>query len=344
MNLYSDIAINSKGDEMQCYRIFTKSTFQQWPQLLLFLGMVLAFFCIIILNVLLIVALIKTNRNISITTKLFIYLSCCDLITGLVTIPTHIVAMVLGENSSCFLIGLQAFFNTFPVIQTMSTIFTLSVFRFIAINKPLKKIDDKTLYVVLAGHFIVSVLLSLWYLRNSLVEEIGKEMGYLLILATNYFLILIGSSVIINIFLHFKLKKNRTVSMKIGCSKSTKRHKNAIVTMVILTLTMIVCYLPNGIFFTVVGYNILRDMKYSYRSYAPLPHFIMLTNAGWNSLVYIFRTRKIRQYLRDLLVGSRPDHHFQDQNSVIEPGRDSTFFLKCKLQKFSEVDEIPPIN
>lgn len=328
---------------MKCFRIYTTSTFQEWPQLSLFIAMVFAFFFINILNILLIIALIKTNRTITVTTKLFIYLACCDLITGLVTIPTQMIVMGLGESSSCFVIGFQTFFSAFPPLQSMSTIFTMSLFRFITINKPLKQFGSRTLYVILTGHFCVSVTISLWYLRNTLVDQIEHEMGYFLVAATGYIFLVIGSSVIINIFLHFKLKKKRKYSAKIGFTQSTIRHKNAIMTLIILNTILIICYLPNGIAYSLVGYSILTNTPNQYRSFTPIAGFMMLTNAGFTSLAYILRTKKIRRYLKDLLVVSKVEHQpFKDQNSVIEYGRKSSiYFVSCKLTKVSEVNRNP---
>ena len=328
---------------MNCFRIYTTSTFQEWSQLSLFIAMFFAFFFINIINILLIIALVKTSRTITVTTKLFIYLSFCDLITGLVTIPTQMIVMGLGESSSCFLIGFQTFFRAFPPLQSMSTIFTLSLFRFIKISKPLKQIENKTLYIILAGHFCVSVTISLWYLRNTLVKQIGYDMGYFLIVATCYVLLIIGSSVIINIFLHFKLKKKRKVSTKKGFTQSTLRQNNAITTLIILTSILIICYLPNGIAFSLVGHSVFTNTPNPYRSLAAISNFMMLINAGFTSLAYILRTKKIRLYLRDLLVVNKIEHHpFKDQNSVIEHGRRSSIYvLNCKLTKVSEVDRNP---
>lgn len=328
---------------MKCFRIYSTSTFQEWPQLSLFTALVFAFFFINILNILLIIALMKTNKTSTVTTKLFIYLSFCDLITGLVTLPTQMIVMGLGQSTSCFLIGFQTFFGAFPPLQSMSTIFTMSLFRFISINKPLKQISNKSLYIILTGHFCISVIISLWYLRNILVQQIGHGMGYFLVAATCYIFLVIGSSVTMNIFLHFKLKKERKVSFNIGFTQSTRRQKNAIMTLIILTSILIICYLPNMIAYSLVGHSILTNTPNPYRRLTPITGFLMLTNSGFNSLAYILRTKKIRAYLKELLVVSKVEHHpFIDQNSVIESGRkNSVYFVSCKLTKVSEVDKYP---
>ena len=324
---------------MECYRIFTSNTFEQWPQSMFFWAMVLAFVFIVGLNTFLMVALIKTNpKQLTVTTKLFIYLTFWDLVIGLVTIPTQLVSIIIGESSSCLLIGLQAFLNAFSPQQSMSTIFTLSLFRYITITKPLTRIGVKHLYTALTVNFVMSIAISLWYLKNSMVQEIDKEMGYFLITITAYVLLVIGGSIILNMSLYYKLMKRWKESLVIGINQSTERHKHANVTMILLTVILIICYVPNGISFSVFGYRIITNAKQSYRSYTPLAHFIMLSNAGFNSLTYILRTRKIRQYLRKLLLGTNSDTNQYIATHI--PEANPIFYLNCRLVKFSAIQEL----
>jgi len=291
----------TRNDE--CYRIFNEDSFNNWNRISLLSCLVFSFCFITTSNIMLIHGLRKTNNTFSVTTKLFIFLSISDLATGLITCPMQILMLTLGDQSSCLLVGIQAFVNAFTPLLSMFTILTMSVLRYTSMQSPLKRANEKNVYFWLSLQGSVALSLTVWYVTTSQELATTKSLGIFLTVVTALCVLVNGASVAINVFLHFALTKKRPIRRNSTVSRSKQRE--ATNTLLLLSVILVFCYFPNGVAFGVIGYYVMVDnpLRTTYRDYVPWAHIPMVLNAGVNSFVYIMRNRRIRSYYKDLLTG-----------------------------------------
>ena len=279
-----------------CYKVFNTNygILEEWDRFVLLICLVIAFVFINTSSIMLIYALLKTNTVCRMTTKIFIYLSSCDLLTGLFTVPLQIVSITMGSNVPCVIVGMQAFFNAFGPIASMCAIFTLTVMRYLAIKKPLKKIDNQTIFFALFLQIVLSLLLSTIYTYLSLSPYITVAMGIYLLVTALFVFVFITIVVILNIIVHLALKVKKDDSSRVRTESVIRNvhQREATNMLLILSILLLVCYFPNAVSFSVIGYNIIinNSQKNSfYREYTPWTHYLVLLNSGFNSFAYIQR-------------------------------------------------------
>lgn len=285
-----------------CYRIFNEEDFNSTNRILLLSFLIFAFIFITISNILLIHGLRKTKRTFTTTTKLFIFLSSSDLVTGLITCPLQIFMIILGARSTCYQVGIQAFFNAFTPLLSMFTLLTISILRCNSMQSPLKRMKEKHVFMWLLFGACIALLLTIWYIDTSQKPEVTMSLGIFLIVVTALCVLVNGASVAINTFLHFSLSKKRPIRKNSTVSRASQR--NATNTLLLLSLILVLCYFPNGVAFGIIGYHVIgqNTVKSVYRDYVPWAHIPMVLNAGINSFVYIVRNRRIKQHYSDIIL------------------------------------------
>ncbi|XP_066936476.1 uncharacterized protein [Clytia hemisphaerica] len=287
----------------ECYRIFNEDSFNNLNRKLLLSFLIFAFCFINASNIMLIHGLRRTNRTFSTTTKLFIFLSSSDLVTGLITCPMQVIMLSLGVQSTCLQVGIQAFFNAFTPLLSMFTLLTMSILRCISMQRPLKRTKEQHVWMWLMCQVVIALILTIWYVDISQKSNTTQSLGIFLIVVTALCVLVNGASVVINTFLHFSLSKNKPIRKNSTVTRA-KQQKGATNTLLILSIILVLCYFPNGVAFGVIGYHILgrNTVKTVYRDYVPWAHIPMVLNAGINSFVYIIRNRRIKQYYKDVFL------------------------------------------
>ena len=86
-------------------------------------------------NSLLIYGLFKTTKKLTLGNKLFIYLSCTDLLSGVVLMPMLIYYRTYGVN--CIYMALTLFVIAYTVIADSLILLTISMVRLATIQNPL---------------------------------------------------------------------------------------------------------------------------------------------------------------------------------------------------------------
>ena len=304
-----------------CYRIFNEEHFDNANRSLLLVCLAFSFFFINISNFLLIHGLWKTKKHFTTTTKLFIFLSCSDLVTGVITCPMQILMITLGVRSTCLQVGIQAFFNAFTPLLSMFTLLTISSLRYNSMQSPLKRMKESQVFVWLALGACIALLLTSWYTDISQKSEVTLSLGIFLIVVTALCVLINGASVAINTFLHFVLSKKKPIRRNSTVTQTSQR--NATNTLLILSVMLVLCYFPNGVAFGIIGYHVIgkNTVKSMYREYIPWAHIPMVLNAGINSFVYIIRNRRIKQYYLDIICcRQRKKESFQSEfNQSMQP-------------------------
>ena len=252
----------------------------------------ICFIFITIVNIFLIIGLKSAYAKLTLSKKLFLYLSASDLVTGLVAIPYQTLMVIYGTKASCFQVHLQSFTNTFTPGFSMFTILTISIARYISVTKPTffrRNANSSWVSVYMFGQVVVAAAASVWYATATTSIQLGSY----LVFVTALCVFVIGGSIVLNVFLFLKLRSSQD---------STKKdyQKEVIKTLIIISVILSICFLPNGIVFALVGYYIMADVNNLelYTKLIPWVYVPILLNAGLNSCVYIWRDKKINRYLR----------------------------------------------
>ena len=85
-------------------------------------------------NCLLIYGLIKTTKKLTFAHKLFIYLSCTDLVSGVVLMPMLIYYRTYGAN--CFFMAMILFVFSYVIMADSMILLTISMLRSATIQNP----------------------------------------------------------------------------------------------------------------------------------------------------------------------------------------------------------------
>ena len=262
------------------------------------------FLFIIISNLLLILGIRKSYRNkMTLSKKLFLFLSISDLFTGLITVPIQFSMVFYGSQATCFQVQLQAFFNTFTPALSMFTILTVSIVRYVSVVKPnfyKRNAHSRWIFAVLMVQFVLSAAMALWYVTATT----RRHLGSFLIFVTLFCFAIIGSAVLLNIVLYIKLNSNSYSTTAVSNQKQKSYQKRVTKTIVLISVISSVSYLPNGIVFGLVGYFIIAQGShlYFYQVYIPWVFLPMILNAGVNSVIYMWRDTKISRYLSMLIL------------------------------------------
>ena len=134
-------------------------------------------------------------------------------------------------------------------------------------------------------------------------EDEIKVLGWFLIFAMLVCCGIMGSAVIINIHLLFYLRKHVRENMAVREKKHNMCQIKAKKTLLVISICLVVCYIPSEIVFNVIGNYILKKdprHKTMYNYYASWGHAMMILNAGVNSFIYMWRSRKVRNFYKKI--------------------------------------------
>ena len=112
---------------------------------------------IITSNGLMIFGILKTNKNLNLVTKLFLYSSICGTLTGL-TIPYYASAEIFFDV--CFHKTIGEIVLTFLFFTDFLNLLTIGMIRFKALRYPLKRIQPRNVFVWLFVEFLAALCLS----------------------------------------------------------------------------------------------------------------------------------------------------------------------------------------
>ena len=270
---------------------------------------------VLISNLMLIHGFHKTSRPFTKVTKLFILLSVFDMMSCIGSFLLVVVSLI-GPNFPCIVfIIIFAFdnFNFYFVVMIFATICTL---RFVAFKRPFKRINNWTVYGALIIEFMISLAFAVaTYLLFR--ESNLRLMAYATLIAISALTCLVIGVFIINILSYVHLsrsinrkKKINNASVELDNPSSTtsncqqhqgdisqgesdERKREAVKTLIIITLFYTLCYLPLIIYDILVAYWLNTGKHFDFESMYYTP---ALTNGGLNSLIYILRNKNIRQF------------------------------------------------
>ena len=257
----------------------------------------------IITNFALIFGLKKTNKTLTLSQKLYIYLSITDVATGIL-VPYYIITFHITPSAWCTAnsIGVVIAIYTFGI--SVGTFLTISFLRNVAIRKPLYFIPSRIVYLWLAGWHVFIISMSLFgfftydpdYASHTLYITHWLFLGLAIILV-------ISISATLNIWSTKVLARQSSISSTLNDIefRRGKRNKTAVTILNILTLLLVLCVMPLSIYYIVLGIFMYRENEALVQSAYDMIMFLhmpLFPCSGLNALVYVLKNQKIMRFYR----------------------------------------------
>ena len=256
-----------------------------------------------ITNFALIFGLRRTNKKLTISQKLYIYLSLTDTIVGLICLPYFVMVDVLSVGS-CTTQSIGMAMSVYSFGTGLGTFLGISYLRNLAIRKPFNDIQNKTVYSIL-------VLWNIYILLKSTFTFFTYDPRY-----TSYSLycsywIYVGLVTTIEVLLIIILNSwsRRALTGKLSNpgnesdaeQRKRKRNQKAVGILNMISLVYTLCTLPFSLYYLLLGVLLITHQNnkqlfnfvYSLFAFIHLPIFLC---SGFNALVYMLKDNDIKRY------------------------------------------------
>ena len=262
----------------------------------------------------------KSNRNLTVSKRLFIYLSFVDIMTATVTvIQTH---LYLYFNLVSFIIS-TAIVHTLHFLGCF-VFLTITILRYISLRYPLKRVSSRLIKWTMCIEIKVGIFNGV---ANFLMVTQGNLQVYASIYACVIFLAVVMILLIVNSssfrYLNKSIKslnnpmsdqhnthnnvENHQSNVEPSSSQSfdprlsdrnVKKKKNAIKTLYYITLSYITFTLPFLIFKSLYLHFETLENKHK----TLLLYYLVLINGGNNAAIYVLRSKELRIFYKKKLM------------------------------------------
>ena len=205
--------------------------------------------------------------------------------------------IVLSSKASCHLSIIVSFSNVFLSVMVRILLF---LFVFSQYHKMITTKLGRTLYSSLAFTYsalvlavLISSLLATWNIMNHRLRS-TKGRAYYFIITGSITVLILCAIMVMNIKLLVYIKKIPTVDRK---AKKQFYKKYVTMTVVLMSISMAVCFIPLVVLFYLSGISLLRN-NHKILKMVPWYNVPILLNSGLNSLIYTTRTKTIRAFYR----------------------------------------------
>lgn len=287
-----------------------------WGNYSLAFSMTLTVF-VFVSNTMLIYGLHKTSRNLSLTNKLFIYLSILDIVTTCFGVTCTNMTWYV-ENMPCVGTFIAVSIRNGLDFLAFLMFFNISVLRYLSIIRPFLRIGGKQRMVVMLAEILCACVLSIVYfigIDNLTIESVGS---FQFMISTLFFIaITVNSTVNMLSYRAMRLIKNKKsiiakpndFETKTKCNvsslKSEQKKEAAVVTLIVITVCYGVSNLPIFAYTLVTGFaatHYIDELGTKQNGINPLLvnlfYLIHLTNAGLNATIYILRCGQIKTFFK----------------------------------------------
>ena len=277
--------------------------------------------CNLIANTLMMIGLWKTKRRFSRPQKLYFSLCISDILVGVLNVPLNITTMI-KQNISCTVLAVQLFIGSFAIHLGMLIMLSIVIDRYLLITKTRfynVHIEYQSIVIFLAVTTVIAFASGIPYVLISLSSQ--KQMGIILFsTATGTLLIIICMTTLNYLLIKHVTKTEKETSRNTGVQAKYTRRTTKIV--IILSMIMIVCYLPAAICRLFQGIYAYREESETVLTYFTLWTYpLVLFNTTINSVVYIRRTIAINDYYKN----SIKQFHQTRRNMMNAPTKAITF-------------------
>lgn len=330
MATYNVTEKNPTIEKDACFTLFTSEAIDGAHGTTLTIVLLITTTAIITSNLLMLIGLWKTNKAFTTVHKLLFILSILDLIIGVFVAPLQITMLMLASKAPCSLINLQAFSNVFFPLMDGMVLLTLVFIRYqVTTNSKIyrKYSSFHYVYVMLLTSTIPPVALSTWYVLNRRVVEVWSH-AYFFITVASFTVILLFVIMTLNVKILTYVNKSGKRTRAYTTTGAATYHKNVSNTILLISVSITVCYLPLIFIFIISGFFLLtkhKDMS-ELEIIVPWSQIPILINSCLNSVIYIARTRDIKNYYsalfgkknRELEATYEERHSTQREQNVID--------------------------
>jgi len=307
----------------------TYISFNQHLHITTLVGSIIICTLVLLSNLMLIYGLYRTTkRPMSTTKKFFIYLSCTDTMTVIIGVSRHILSYHLTNCK--LLLGLDTVSDVFFCLG-MATFSTISVLRYLSLRNPFMRVGKGRMKLILLVEMTASMMI-IGFSHYSIFNDDARNVVFIIqlfIIIT--YLLSVTSLLMLNLLSYITLKAN----IKHGVAKTktneqsgngnlqntpdvtksnfsgqwkNKRKKDAVNTLIIISVFYMICHLPFGIYLFFAAVNGLQvDDELNFGNtyqISSLLLFVSMSNNGFNATILIIRSRDILSVYKLMIIGN----------------------------------------
>ena len=257
---------------------------------------------LIITNVIMINGIWKTDFTLKLSHKLYIYQCILGLFDGLVMLPLYLLTQTHENEVRCSIALLTLFGIIHQSLLELTTLALLSISRYYRISYHFSFSGKRVMFVyILTYAFTVGIAsIMLWY--RSIFDI--KLLSYISIglCIMNFILqtIIVSANILLLKYVRQIGKENTVNNINIDY------QKHAIKTILLLSISLIICAFPTVIAVCISCYQRLKegkDLRVTH-AYFQLAYILFTLFSGINSVIYIFRSKGIIVYYKAIILNN----------------------------------------
>ena len=253
-------------------------------------------------NSLLIYGLLKARQKLTLAQKMFVYLSCTDLISGFVVMPMLIYYRIYG--SSCLCMALMMAIFSYVVISDFFILLTISVLRLSTIRSPLTchshlKVAKLMVFFQIAFSLLIATgFFSLYYYAKGVFAF--KLVGYVANASCVSICVAVLTCVSMSLF---TLQKYKRANSFIFTQEQLLNHRKSAFSLLVIGLMMALFILVQVPMFWILHLKLKDEGLLSGESFKATQNFVDIEllisqmNTITNSMVIIGRSKVLRKRL-----------------------------------------------
>lgn len=297
---------------------------------------------IVISNIILIIGIIKTrtSKAMTNTNKMFIFLSCVDLLTATLLLPYQIYMIEITPNMTCIDTAVRTFFSSFLPILSGETIVLIAAERYFLIGHKLMHRLHFSPQRLLIYVFVTVAISGGWGLAYCFVSQQTdmRQSAIIFIGMAVYEGVLLIMGLVFNIKILRTVVNARRNSTLSRSNKKTERKLSRTIAIICAILTL--CYIPSVVGLANASYYIHTNNRAEVASAMMTLYYTFLLatlNSGLNSAVYVVRNDKIKTYL----CGGQKDYDYKNQHnkSMTSTGKNSIALKKISIASVTSTKE-----
>lgn len=301
-------SMNPLKNSAVCHEILAKGVVEGTNGVLLTVAYGASMLFILIANTALIYGLMKTNRRkYTTSTKYFLVLSATDMLCAITFIPVQLYVIWHTKSIPCSVTGLRAFFSVFPLTLSGMIIMVLTIDRYDTVKVPTRAKRSQRSYTNIIAFVLIAISVSagwgVWYTMSTRERSFKKASVFFICLASFEACVLL-TVVIFNALIFYRVKESsKNTSVK---SKSRLAEKRLSKTILLISGTLVVTYLPSVIGLLVAGEFFhsltLMDVFSGKVTQKHINNIVIgliwslllsLVNSGLNASIYMARNKRI---------------------------------------------------
>ena len=280
---------NSTITEKQCFILHTTRFDSGVNSRLYFTFDVFIIVFLFISNGMMAVGLWKTNKKFTLSHTLLFFQCLVDFGNAIVVTPVQLVAFKLSASGPCFIAVLNAFVSNFTPAIAVLTLWLLIIIRYYKIARG-RDISRKHVYAGIAFALVSEAGISFWYAFVIYRYDRKQHIIFNVITGTVLATCLMTTTICnIKLYLYIKGAAN---NIRGHCSQASRDETDISRTILIMSTTMILCFIPITIVLFISAYLLLNGTDISY--VILWPYSLILINSGLNSMIFISRTKRMK--------------------------------------------------